>query len=187
MKLEAHKECLENFSLQQIRNRTLYEHIVTPCKGMQIQESGKFLLVESWILFFGIQNTALGIHPTFDWNPESQFNWQRIQKPTLRILNLWRGIYDCLRFPYTGRTLAQCLYALQNSLEALVPAVCIGNSMICRDIWHKFHEWYFEIAIRNNWDNFEISRVIFVPNITYKSWPYLFILLTAKVNCNFHT
>ena len=22
----------------------------------------------------GIQNTALGIHPTFDWNPESQFN-----------------------------------------------------------------------------------------------------------------
>ena len=32
------------------------------------------------------------------------------------------------------------IYALQNSLEALVPAVCIGNSMICSDIGHKFHE-----------------------------------------------
>ena len=25
----------------------------------------------------------------------------------------------------------------------------IGNSMICSDIWHKYHEWYFEIVIRN--------------------------------------
>ena len=24
----------------------------------------------------------------------------------------------------------------------------IGNSMICSDIWHKYHEWYFEIVIR---------------------------------------
>ena len=27
--------------------------------------------------------------------------------------------------------------------------ICIGNSMICSDIWHKYHEWYFEIVIRN--------------------------------------
>ena len=25
----------------------------------------------------------------------------------------------------------------------------IGNSMICSDIWRKYHEWYFEIVIRN--------------------------------------
>ena len=25
----------------------------------------------------------------------------------------------------------------------------IGNSMICSDIWHKYHERYFEIVIRN--------------------------------------
>ena len=25
----------------------------------------------------------------------------------------------------------------------------IGNSMIFSDIWHKYHEWYFEIVIRN--------------------------------------
>ena len=47
--------------------------------------------------------------------------------------------------------------------------------MICIDIWHKYHEWYFEIC-----DKFEISRVIFMPNITYKSCYYLFILLPAR-------
>ena len=25
----------------------------------------------------------------------------------------------------------------------------IGNSMICNDIWHKYHEWYFKIVIWN--------------------------------------
>ena len=28
-------------------------------------------------------------------------------------------------------------------------ALRIGNSMICSDIWNKFHEWYFKIVIRN--------------------------------------
>ena len=28
-------------------------------------------------------------------------------------------------------------------------AICIGNSMICSDICHKYHKWYFEIVIRN--------------------------------------
>ena len=27
--------------------------------------------------------------------------------------------------------------------------ISIGNSMICSDIWHKYHEWYFEFVIRN--------------------------------------
>ena len=27
--------------------------------------------------------------------------------------------------------------------------ICVGNSMICSDIWHKYHKWYFEIVIRN--------------------------------------
>ena len=25
--------------------------------------------------------------------------------------------------------------------------VCIGNSMISSDIWHKYHKWHFEIVI----------------------------------------
>ena len=59
--------------------------------------------------------------------------------------------------------------------------ISIGNSMICSDIWHKYHKWYFEIVIRNEiWDNFEISLVVFMPNIMYKSCYYLFILLPIE-------
>ena len=25
----------------------------------------------------------------------------------------------------------------------------MGNNMICSDIWHKYHKWYFKIVIRN--------------------------------------
>ena len=58
--------------------------------------------------------------------------------------------------------------------------ISIGNSMICSDIWHKYHKLYFKIVIRNFTsrqaseirDNFEISRVLFMPNITYKSCYY---------------
>ena len=27
--------------------------------------------------------------------------------------------------------------------------ICMGNSLISCDIWHKYHEWYFKIVIRN--------------------------------------
>ena len=55
--------------------------------------------------------------------------------------------------------------------------------MICSDIWHKYHEWYFEIVqvtASEIWDNHEISRVVFMQKNTYKSCYYLFILLPAK-------
>ena len=65
--------------------------------------------------------------------------------------------------------------------------------MISSDIRHKWNECFFEIVIDNFtsrlaseiWDNFEISQEVFMPNITYKSCYYLFILLPKKV-CNFH-
>ena len=45
---------------------------IAPCKGIRIPESTNFVLVESGILGFGIQNPALRIrNPTKDWNPES--------------------------------------------------------------------------------------------------------------------
>ena len=45
----------------------------TPCKGIRIPESRKFLSLESGILGFGIRNPALRIrNPTKDWNPESR-------------------------------------------------------------------------------------------------------------------
>ena len=33
-----------------------------------------------------------------------------------------------------------------------------------RDVWHKCHSWYFKIV--SNYSNFEISLVVFMPNIT---------------------
>ena len=66
--------------------------------------------------------------------------------------------------------------------------ICIGNSMICSDIWHKYHKLYFKIVKHNFmscwasdiWDNLEISQVLFVPNIMDKSSYYLFITTTHK-------
>ena len=59
--------------------------LITPCKGIRIPESGKFLVVGSWIpekFACGILNSGLwnpdttqGIwNPTKDWNPESRFH-----------------------------------------------------------------------------------------------------------------
>ena len=39
--------------------------------------------------------------------------------------------------------------------------VCIGNSMICGDIWHKYHEWYFEMVIRNLRQFWNITSTIY--------------------------
>ena len=53
---------------------------VTSYKEIRAPEFEKFLIVESGILGFGIQNTAQGIHnPTNDWNPESTFYWQILE------------------------------------------------------------------------------------------------------------
>ena len=65
--------------------------------------------------------------------------------------------------------------------------------MISSDISHKYHEWYFEIVIHNFTgcyvseigDNFQISLVVFMANITYKSCYYLLYYYQQKV-CNFH-
>ena len=38
---------------------------------------------------------------------------------------------------------------IQNFCICFSDIICIGNSMICSDIWHKYHEWYFKIVIRN--------------------------------------
>ena len=59
--------------------------------------------------------------------------------------------------------------------------ICIGNSMICSDIWHKYQEWYFKIVLHNFmspqaseiWGNFEISRVVHI----YAKYHVQFMLL----------
>ena len=62
-------------------------------KGIRIAESGKFLLVESRILGFGIRSSAQGIrNPTKDWNLESKFHAQIMRYPVPEIRNPGREI-----------------------------------------------------------------------------------------------
>ena len=44
----------------------LAQDLFTPCKGLQIPESGKIFLVESGIVGFGIYNTAQGFRNPAD-------------------------------------------------------------------------------------------------------------------------
>ena len=52
--------------------------------------------VRKWgIRGFGIRNTALGIrNPTNDWNPESQFHWQRLESSTCNPESTAQGIQN---------------------------------------------------------------------------------------------
>ena len=80
--------------------------------------------------------------------------------------NLDRGVPQAFTFPpKLFRILAKQKNTSQNWKEAmmLLKIICIwinvkhiylsdisiGKSMICSDIWHKYHEWYFKIVIRN--------------------------------------
>ena len=41
-----------------------------------------------------------------------------------------------------------------------------GHDFSVRDIWHKYHSWYFKIVSVVTYSNFEISLVEFMPDIT---------------------
>ena len=85
---------------------------IAPCKGIQIAEFGRFLLVESGILRFGIWNVAkesgislkIGIR-----NPSStdKENLYHIRNPESGIHGVESRIQDCLGFRYMGRLLNQ--------------------------------------------------------------------------------
>ena len=49
----------------------------------------------------------------------------------------------------------------------IISYVSIGNSMICSAIWHKYHEWYFKIVIRNFTSH---RRVKFETILKYHKW-----------------
>ena len=42
----------------------------------------------------------------------------------------------------------KCAWAMTRTVPLHCP-ISIGNSMICSGIWHKYHEWYFQIVIHN--------------------------------------
>ena len=45
--------------------------------------------------------------------------------------------------------------------------ISISNSMICSDIWHKYHEWYFKLLYVIEW---AIRRVKFETILKYQKW-----------------
>ena len=72
--------------------------------------------------------------------------------------------------------------------------ISIGNSMICSDISHKYHEWYFEILIRNLRQFWNITSgiytkyhvqimLLFVYTTTHKSF-VIFTCRYFKLNWN---
>ena len=60
-----------------------------------------------------------------------------IQSVSLGILTIWSAW-----FALPGQD------SYWMSLDIIL-RISIGNSMICSDIWHKYHEWYFNIVIHD--------------------------------------
>ena len=92
-------------------------------------QSGKLFLLEHKILGFGFRNTALGTrNPTNEWNPESNFHWQR---SWIQYLNWKSGIHgvqssiqDSLEFPRMGPIL------IFSKSEIVDPSlVCTQNNL----------------------------------------------------------
>ena len=74
------------------------------CKGIWIPWSDNFLLVESGILGFGIQNTAQGIRNLLTieiQNPRTTDKKWRIRYLESGIHGMESRIQDCLGFPHT--------------------------------------------------------------------------------------
>ena len=59
--------------------------------------------------------------------------------------------------------------------------VCIGNSMICSDVWHKYLEWYFEIVIRSER---HISKLLYVVKGSWNLRQFWNITSGIYANCH---
>ena len=71
-----------------------------------------------------------------------------------RLHTNWRNsiINKCILFTYyiwLRNTRRFTKYVQKVKISSVHFQICIGNSMICSDIWNKYHEWYFEIVIGN--------------------------------------
>ena len=63
----------------------------------------------------------------------------------------------------------------------------LGNSIVCRDIWHKYHEWYFEIVIRCLiWNNFETDLEWYLCQISRTNHAIICFYYFLQMVCNFH-
>ena len=94
--------------------------------------------VHSWVELYLWANNAAKVHQKGLKDKKRGRPW-----PTLWIA--------CpIFFPYSFLPLQKVTF-FQSRLLWLPEwkKICIGNSMICSDIWHKYREWYFETVIRN--------------------------------------
>ena len=77
---------------------------IAPCKEIYILESGKFLLVETRILRFGIRSTAQGIQFASSiigfWNQRSTDKKSRIQYLESGIHSVESRAWDSIGFSY---------------------------------------------------------------------------------------
>ena len=73
-----------------------------PCKGIRNQESGKYLLVESGILGFKIQNTGQGMRILLTIGIRNLLLTKGIQLLECAIFGVEPRIQDCLGFLYVG-------------------------------------------------------------------------------------
>ena len=102
---------------------------IAPCKGIRIPKSGNVLLVGSGILGFGIRNTAQWIwNPTENWNPESNFNFQRLESsiwnPESTVWNAEsKAVLDCL-------TLVNLAVMLSNMSFITWFVTCVRQSVV---------------------------------------------------------
>ena len=103
-------------------------------------------------------------------------------------------VFNCL-FPLDIQNEIQLLSGVFcYSWRVCLVGFCIGNSMICSDTWHKYHEWYFE------WFLHIISRAVrrvkFKTILKYHEW---YLCQISRTNhaiiclyyypqnvCNFH-
>ena len=65
--------------------------------------------------------------------------------------------------------------------------LCFCTSMICSDIWHKYHEWYFKIVIRN----FKFETILkyhewYLCQISRTNHAIICLYYYLQKVCNFH-
>ena len=56
-------------------------------------------------------------------------------------------------------------YQTRHASFASLSIICIGNSMICSDIWHKYHQWYFKVVIRVKFETILKYHEWYLPQI----------------------
>ena len=90
-------------------------------------------------------SAKLGEHVTlwFALTPPS-LKWLTEQKNPKSLQSLQNAQRDTTNF-----AVILFVYNMMIGWSWRIEKISIGNSMICSDIWHKYHEWYFEIVIRN--------------------------------------